>query len=321
MNKKRIIVCTVTVAFSTGFLLLNFLAYNHAHNMLNFTDESQHNQKPLFQIKNKKLQNLFFGSENPRPITNIKISEEKPLAQEITIRCSNGVTLSAWHINCLQSDKLVILFHGYGKERSSLLTEAEAFHDLGLSSLLVDFRGSGASSEAYTSIGYFEAEDVLETVRYTQKNLRYTTTILFGQSMGATAILKALHDEKIAVNGIILEGVFDTLLNTVKNRFNIMGVPSFPNAELLVLWGSIQMGFNGFAHNPVEYSKHIDTPALVMHGTDDPKALLKGAEEVFSQLQGPKKFKKFLNAKHEAYTERYPTEWKLSVKDFLTTIN
>lgn len=60
--------------------------------------------------------------------------------------------------------------------------------------------------------------------------------------MGAAAILRSVHEHAIQPDAVILEGVLDTLLNTVRNRFGAMQIPSFPSAELPVFWGGRQWG-------------------------------------------------------------------------------
>jgi pimeloyl-ACP methyl ester carboxylesterase len=112
---------------------------------------------------------------------------------------------------------------------------------------------------------------------------------------------------------VILEAIFDTMLNTVRNRFHTLGIPSFPSAELLVFWGGRQWGFNGFAHNPVEYARSLNCPSLFMHGANDPRATVADGRRVFAVAPGPKEFKEFESAGHEAYVSMYPDEWRTAV--------
>ena len=78
-----------------------------------------------------------------------------------------------------------------------------------------------------------------------------------------------------------------------------MGLPAFPCAQLLVFWGGMQCGFDGFAHNPVEYARHVACPTLLLQGEQDTRARLQDA------------------LAHESYIEAQPDEWKQSVTDFL----
>ena len=144
--------------------------------------------------------------------------------------------------------------------------------------------------------------------------------VLFGQSMGAVAILRAVKQHGIAPDAVILEAVFDTMLNTVRNRFATMGVPSFPGAQLLVFWGGMQWGFNGFAHNPVEYARSLNCPSLFMHGSNDSRATVAEGRRVFAAVPGPKEFKEFASVGHEAYVSMHPDEWRVAVEKVIKVV-
>ncbi len=161
---------------------------------------------------------------------------------------------------------------------------------------------------------------MVATVRYAQENLPHSQLILFGQSMGSAAILRAIQKENIAPDGVILQAVFDSMLQTIRNRFASMGVPSFPSAELLVFWGGQQQGFNGFSHNPVDYATALNCPALFLHGSDDPRATLAEGRRVFDAAPEPKTFVEFPRTGHESYLATHPEKWKASVGTFLVDL-
>jgi uncharacterized protein len=131
------------------------------------------------------------------------------------------------------------------------------------------------------------------------------------------AVLRAIQACNVKPDGIILEAVFDTMLNTVRNRFHSMGVPSFPSAELLVFWGGRQMGFNGFSHRPVDYARSVACPALFMQGTDDPRVRLEQARHVYAGVPGPKQWWEFPGVGHESYVQKCPAEWQSAVEAFI----
>ena len=54
--------------------------------------------------------------------------------------------------------------------------------------------------------------------------LPHSSVILYGQSMGGVAILRAVQQDGITPDGVIVEAMFDTMLNTVRHRFAAMGV-------------------------------------------------------------------------------------------------
>jgi pimeloyl-ACP methyl ester carboxylesterase len=210
-----------------------------------------------------------------------------------------------------------MLFHGYSAEKSSLIEEAKTFLTLGASVLLVDFRGSGESSESYTTVGVQEADDVAAVARYAEDHFRHSRIIFFGQSMGAAAILRAVSHDGISPDAVILEAVFDTMFNTVRNRFSSMHVPSFPSAQLLVLWGGWQWRFDGFRHNPVDYATALQCPALFMHGSDDPRATLAEGRRVFDAVSSDKMFRTFQNTGHHSYVEVHRVAWTDAVENLM----
>ena len=146
----------------------------------------------------------------------------------------NNATLETWFIANPKQRALVILFHGYAACKSDLLVPATQFHLMGCELLLVDFDGSGGSSGKDTSIGFDERKDVAECVVYARDHWPSRRIILYGVSMGSAAILGAVALEGVKPDAVIIASPFDRLINTVRNRFKIMGLPTFPAAELLV---------------------------------------------------------------------------------------
>jgi len=298
--------------------MLNILVYNHAHAMMHFTAQGIRTNKAEGLAGWAKLKVLLLGVNMPRPAATLPTSALDPECHSMTItNATDGVNLAGWYCNRGAATPLVILFHGYGSQKTALIPEAKAFLQLGASVLLIDFRGSGDSSEAYTTIGMREADDVAAVVRYAQQHLNHLRVILFGQSMGAVAILRAIDQCRISPDAVIAEAVFDTMLNTVRNRFHEMRVPSFPSAELLVFWGGRQWGFNGFEHNPVKYAKAVQCPALFMHGADDTRATLTEGRRVFDAVNCYKEFKVFDRTGHESYISTHSEKWRTTVEEFI----
>jgi alpha-beta hydrolase superfamily lysophospholipase len=124
------------------------------------------------------------------------------------------------------------MYHAYVASKSSLLPAAQQFHQMGYAVEVVDFRGSGGSSGSSTTIGYFEAEDVVATVADARQNAltKDEPLILFGQSMGAAAVIRAVGDLGVSPDAIILESPYDRLVSTANNRFHAMHLPAFPLA-------------------------------------------------------------------------------------------
>jgi uncharacterized protein len=299
---------------------LNVLAYRHARAMLYFTEGAVRSGAPETLGFTEKVRVLLNGIRVPRPRTVLTPADIGPGCTAVRIESGAGVHLGAWHCAGAPRRPMVLLFHGYAGEKGGMQPEARAFLDMGLSVLLVDFRGSGESTGSRTTVGFDEGEDVARSLAFARTNWPGHRMILYGQSMGGAAILRAIHAHGARPDGIVVEAVFDRLLATVRHRFEAMGVPSFPCAELLVFWGGQQAGFDGFSHNPVEYAASVECPALFLHGTEDPRARVGEARQVFEAVAGPKHFQSFPQLGHEPALRHRAEEWHRAIKPFLRTV-
>jgi alpha-beta hydrolase superfamily lysophospholipase len=301
------------------FLLLNFLAYQHAHAMLTFSDETARTPPPQSLSTGQKLKVLTCGVTVPRP-ENTRSPENLGLPFEtIHFAGDDGTNLEGWLLAPPNPKGTILLFHGYASSRSSLLEEARAFYEMGYAAVLIDLRGSGGSDGSATTLGYDEAQDVAATVRYARSRSLPGPLILYGQSMGGAAVLRSVAALEVKPDGVILESVFGRMLGAVRNRFGLMGVPSFPAAELLVFWGGVQMGFSGFSHNPEEYARSCDCAALVLHGAEDRHARPEEGEAIYKNLTGNKERVVFEGAGHTSLHGADPEKWKAVVESFLAT--
>lgn len=301
-----------------AFLALNALTYVHARAMTCYVATGARTGKPESLSFLQKASLIFTGVTVPRPTCDGRTPESVGLPFEThRIPGDGGVELEAWYLHSPGSRGLVLMFHGYAECKSSLLREAAAFHKKGYSACLVDFRGSGGSNGTETTIGVREADDVVAAVNYAQANWAEQKLILYGQSMGSAATLRALALRDVRPTAVVLECPFDRLVSTVANRFGVMGLPAFPVAQLLVFWGGIQHSFNGFAHNPVDYAGQVTCPVLLLHGADDRRVTAAEAKAVYDALAGPKHFELIEGAGHQSYVGRHPEKWCKVVAGFL----
>ncbi len=231
--------------------------------------------------------------------------------------------LETWFIPVQHSvsNGTVLLFPGNaGSKAKQLLAPAQVFHSLNYDALLVDFRGVGGSSGNTTTLGVREAQDVALAINYADSLELKRPFILYGVSMGSAAILKAVAQEPINPDAIILELPFARLLDAVRSRLKAIRVPSFPMAELLVVWGSLQHKFNGFTHNPVTYATYVKCPTLLLHGRLDRWTTVEEINQIFKNLRGSKQLVIFPNVGHNLLVTVDRAYWEQHVDQFLQGI-
>lgn len=299
---------------------VNGMAYLHAHAMTHFVDGGQRTAKPDELSIGQKIKVLLTGVRISKSV-NTEQPEDYSLDAEVhEFAGASGDRLEGWYISADDSRALCIMFHGYAASRSRLLAEAKAFVEQGCDVFLVDFRGCGGSDGYVSTIGYLEAEDVAAAVAYAQESFRQTPLLLYGQSMGAVAVTRAVALKSVSPTALIMECPFDRLLSTTRNRFAAMGLPSFPLAELLVFWGGQQHGFSGFGHNPEDYAAQIDRPVFLMSGQDDDRVTEEQVRAVYDQFGGDKQLVMFPDTGHEACLQGDAELWRESVGKFPASV-
>jgi pimeloyl-ACP methyl ester carboxylesterase len=306
----------------TAFLALNLVAYRHAWRMTHFVPVGTRTARPGKLSTLAKIKTLIVGVEIPRPVVDAVNAEFPQPARTVHFTARDGVKLVAWDIPAPgeQEQGVMVMFHGHAVSRSSLLGIARVLHELGWRTVLVDFRGSGDSDGSATTLGWHEARDVAAAVNWSRHEWPTEKLVAFGESMGGGAVLRSIATEGVTPDGIVVEAPFDTLLTTVGHRYHAMGLPSFPFAQLLLLWGGVQNGFNAFALNPVDYATAVNCPALVLSGEHDPWVKPAEAQRVAAAMHGPTECHIFEKGGHCGFWWDVPDEYRRVVGEWAGSI-
>jgi pimeloyl-ACP methyl ester carboxylesterase len=307
--RRRILIITLMIIVCVNIMAM-FHAYKFTHFSTGVTEKMNSNHISAAE----KVAMLFTGASLPRPVT-----KRLPNRSFQLLSLESNVTIDAWWMKTTESSKgAVILFHGYGGEKSGMLDRAYALLDMGYDVMLPDFMGAAGSDGYQCTIGFKEAENVKSCVAYLSS--KGTQNIfLLGTSMGAAAVMRACSLQPLPVKGIMLECPFGTMRQTVRNRFEVMHVPYFPLGDILVFWGGVENGFNAFSHNPEEYAKKLRQPVLLMYGGQDDRVKRFEIDNIYHNLRCQKTLKIFARSGHESYLNDYAEEWKAEVNMFLKT--
>ncbi len=298
-----------------GFIVSNLLVYQHAKAMTDFVVGGEQTDSPESLSLGDKLAVLATG------VTLVRAPlEENPEDHEMKFTSHSmdnglGYQLNAWHIPVEEATSTVIMFHGYGGNSANLLLHAREFHDMGYNTFVVDFFGSGGSTGSHTTIGVAEAQDVNVVSHYVREKWPEHKIWLFGQSMGAAAITRAVAKLGVQADAIVLESPYDSLLNTAKVRFNSMGLPGSPFAQWLLFWGGFRHGFDPFEMEPAEFAKSITVPTLLLQGGNDPRVPDEQAEAIDAALAGWHNLVIFPEASHAGMLASDAEVWRAEVSN------
>lgn len=309
---------SASIILVTAFVAANAAVYLHARAMTHFVGPSDASP-PLDAMSTWQRAAVFLiGVRLAKPV-NTRTPADVGLPFT-THMIPGNPALQAWLLPHERARGLVVMLHGYGAAKASLLDVARGFADLGWATLLVDLRGAGGSGGQDTSIGVHEAVDVARASAFAATLAVPGPQVFYGFSMGAVAVLRAASLGLIKPDAAILGAPFDRLRTTVANRFGAMGLPAWPAADAMVFWGSVQQGFWGQDHDPVVYARDVDFAVLQLHGDQDWRVTPTEARSVYDALAGPKTWHLFAGLGHCLYGAVRPAEWRTVVGPFLADI-
>ena len=297
------------------FVFINIVVAFHAYKFTHFYNNGE--------VVIKKNEDKTGWDKTKEMLFGINAEKQKnmvpdTLYQTITLTTKDDIKLEAWYLPVDSAKGTICMFHGHGGKKSGNNTEAAAFRKMGFNTLQIDFRAHGNSGGNSCTIGYDEAEDVKLAYDYI-KNKSEKNILLWGASMGASAIAKAMNDyDSLQPKKIILEMPFGTLKDAVEGRVRMMGLPAQPISTLLTFWGGVEHGFWAFNYKPQEYAKKIKCPTLLQWGANDTRVTKSEEDVLFANLNTPnKKFIVYGNSAHESLCKKENEKWIAEVSSFL----
>lgn len=307
-----------------GFVALNAVAWLQVGSMLHWSSASERTSRPENLGLLEKARILVTGVSIPRPENHMTPRDLGLDFEVVTLDNGLGGRLEAWSVPAPGgeggADVEALLFHGYASSKDSMLSVARGLFDLGCGVLLVDFHGSGGSSGSGTTIGIREARDVVAALSWGRARWPQRRLVTYGVSMGGAAILRAVAALGARPDGIVVESTFDRLLSTVEDRFHRMGLPAFPGAHVLLLWGSVRLGVNAFAHDPARYAASVTCPTLVLQGALDPNVGMDGARTIHARLAGWKQVSEYVRTGHQDIRTTDRERWRQDVATLLGAV-
>jgi alpha-beta hydrolase superfamily lysophospholipase len=296
------------------FIFINIITAFHAYKFTHFYDIGQ-----VAIIKNEdktgwdKTKEIIFGINAMKQ----KNSAPDSTFEKVIIKTKDDIKLQGWYVKTSDTVKgTVILFHGHGSKKSSVTDEAASFRKLGYHTFLLDFRAHGNSGGNTCTIGYYESEDVKLAYDFI-KQKGEQNIILWGISMGAAAVTKAMSDYPLHPSKIILEMPFASILEAAEGRIKMMGLPPEPLATFITFWGGTHNGFWAFGMQPSEFAKKITVPTLLQWGKMDPRVKQAETAAVYASLAGQKELVVYETAGHESLCDKEHEKWMAAVSGFL----
>jgi uncharacterized protein len=193
--------------------------------------------------------------------------------QEVVVRSSDGLSLSAWWIEKAGSSRAVVLVHGWAGDMSDLhvVETALVYHKAGFNVLMLDMRAHGGSEGDRVTLGYREVRDVRGALSWLEKRgFDPENVVLHGWSMGGAAVVRAAPGTGVAA--VVEEAAYADLLPLLWERLpEASGLPAFFTPSI-ILMGRLILGIDPWAVRPEEEAGRLSregVPFMIIHSPDD----------------------------------------------------
>jgi fermentation-respiration switch protein FrsA (DUF1100 family) len=203
--------------------------------------------------------------------------------ESISINTSDQVTLHGWFVPASEEKAALLFFHGNAGNISHRLDSLKIFHDLGLSTLIIDYRGYGRSQGTISEHGtYLDAEAAWNYLAVIKK-IPSQKIVVFGRSLGAA--IAANSAAKYTPGALILESAFTSVPDMAAQLY-----PIFPVRYL-----------SRFQYNTKKSLLSVNCPVLIIHSPDDEIIPFENGQQLYRSAREPKRILEIQGGHNEGF--------------------
>lgn len=168
------------------------------------------------------------------------------------------------------SDKTAIIVHGFGGSHQEMQQYCKLFYQKNFNILVVDNRAHGESEGKCIGFGWLDRKDILSWIEYLNSNQPDNKILLFGLSMGATAVCCATgEDLPTNVNAVISDCAFDNANKQIDFVMRNKKVILKLFKKHLYSFTKRIHGFDIYNADAIKQVKNTKIPILYIHGKED----------------------------------------------------
>ncbi|MFT9497483.1 alpha/beta hydrolase [Anaerosolibacter sp.] len=240
---------------------------------------------------------------------------------EVWLESPFGYKMRGWFYPNGSSQKTIILCHGITMNLLHSIKYFYLFYERGFNVLLYDHRNHGRSGGHFTTLGYYEKQDLAAWVDWVSHRLGSHSIIgIHGESMGAaTALQHGAIDHRVRF--YIADCSFSDLNALLAFRLKAdYRLPPFPWLPIssLITYCRTKAHFQDVS--PAATIKAISAPVLFIHGSADTYIPPEMSIEMYREKIGSKDLLLVEGAKHAKSIETAPKTYEEAVDTFLKTV-
>ena len=239
--------------------------------------------------------------------------------QPVRFHSQSGAGIRAWLLRRSPGSGAVLLLHGVGADRRSMVARARFLNTLGYCVLLPAFQAQGESEGTRITFGAVESLDVEAAIAFLRECSPGERVGMIGVSLGGAAAL--LGSGKLPAEAYVLESVYPTIRQALEARLRVwlgpLGILSRWIASPIMAAVGADIGISENALRPIDHIGRVGAPVFVIAGTRDAYTPLHESRALFERAREPKMFWAVEGARHEDLHVFAGTLHEQRVGDFL----
>ena len=228
--------------------------------------------------------------------------------------------------NDVQTDKTVVIMHGYGANLIVSLKYARIFLERGFNVIVFDNTNCGKSGGRRTFMGFKEIDDLTSVIAKARSVFGENAPIgLHGESMGCATVTKYLERDpniKFVVADCGFSNLFEQFSFILGSKYHIPRIPVTYFSSLLC---KIRFGFFLSEFSPLKAMQNADgysnIPMLFIHGELDDVVPCSCVYELYNAKKGSKQLAVYPQAHHARCVLKDKDRYLADIDSFLAGID
>lgn len=191
---------------------------------------------------------------------------------DVNFETADGLSLHGWYVYAHKPRGTVLFLHGNAGNISHRLDSIAIFHELGLDTFIIDYRGYGQSEGKPSEEGTYRDAEAAWQYLVTQRGEDPARIIMFGRSIGGGVGAWLATRHKAAA--LIIESSFTSAVEMVAHLYPFMPVRLISRLRYPV----------------ADYVARVECPVLIVHSRDDEIIPFAMGRALYEAAPAPKAF-------------------------------
>lgn len=205
--------------------------------------------------------------------TKVETWLETVKREKITLETDDQKILVARRIVAKrQSDKWVVILHGYNGNMEDIYDIAMHYADEGYNILMPDLRAHGESEGSIIGMGWLDRLDVINWIDVILEENMSAEVVIHGIDIGAeTALMLSGEPVKDSIKAIVAEGAYTSAWDAIRPEYEIRHekLPVFPFMYMMNPVLKVWAGYTLKEADAVKQVKNSRVPILLIRGQND----------------------------------------------------